>query len=92
MSIFASFVFFCALCVFCGANQAEAHHAEALRIREQHFGDDHEAVAQSAQFLSLLLQSAGTSPENDIEGVISKFWEEANLKLHSVHKQGTLQY
>lgn len=41
--------------------QAEAHHAEALQIRERHFGDDHEAVAQSAQFLSLLLQSAGNT-------------------------------
>lgn len=40
--------------------QAETAHLEAMRIRESNFGPEHDTVAQSAQYLSLLLLNAGT--------------------------------
>lgn len=42
-------------------SQAEANHLEALRIRIDAYGENHESVAQSCQLLSLLLQSEGES-------------------------------
>lgn len=41
------------------STQAETNHLEALRIRVACYGENHESVAQSAQLLSLLLQSEG---------------------------------
>lgn len=40
-------------------SQAEEAHLEAMRIRETYFGMEHETVAQSAQYLSLLFLNAG---------------------------------
>lgn len=57
-------------CAWVGFPQAEEAHLEALRIREDYFGPDHDTVAQSAQMLSLLLQSSGEKMKRPRVGAV----------------------